>query len=105
MRCKNVTEDSLIQIAKLQFLEKLAINQTVNVPIAMFDYLYKLKTLSCYRCPSVTDECIIKVINNCKNLHDLNIYGELELPMKLVNLYLKFYLVYKLDLYFYSLYE
>lgn len=73
--CNDVTETSLIQIGKLQYLEELSIACIEHVPNSMFQNLFNLKNLSCYDCPSVTDEGIIKVIDNCKSLSELNVRG------------------------------
>lgn len=54
-------------------MEKLSIENIVNVPSAMFDNLHKLQVLRCSGCSSVTDEVIMQVIDNCHNLSWLDL--------------------------------
>lgn len=73
--CKNITEASLIKVGELHRLEHLRIAGFVNVPKVMFNVFRKLTIMQCMRCPSVTDEDIKKVLDNCEKLSGLDLRG------------------------------
>ncbi|XP_044009714.1 uncharacterized protein LOC122853350 [Aphidius gifuensis] len=69
--CNNVSSLALNELAKLEHLEILQLDNVYNAGDDIFKNMYKLKKLKCTWCRNVTDAGIMRIIKNASNLEYL----------------------------------